>query len=230
MRVRIRFTKEGNVKYIGHLDVMRYFQKLMRRAKIPIAYSAGMSPHQILSFALPLSIGEESIGEYADIELTGSVDSAKAVNDLMSHSTPGIRILSFRYLPDQAVNAMASVEAADYEVSFREFPESPDLSSAFSQMMDEPEITVLKKTKKSERLIDIRPFIFAWEVLDRSLRLRLKCGSVDNTKPELVVKALFEKHDIPFDPSVLMIKRLDLLTVDNGTFVSLDEIGRDLVT
>ncbi len=228
MRVRIRFTKEGAVKFIGHLDIMRYFQKLMRRAKIPIAYSGGMSPHQIMSFALPLSIGEESTGEYADIELTGSVDSKKAVNDLTAVSTPGIRILSFRYLPDGATNAMASVEAADYEVSFRRFPEDLDLLDAFSRLMEGPDITVLKKTKKSERLIDIRPFIFDWRVADQKIFLRLKCGSVDNTKPELVLRALFEKNDIPFDPMDLLIKRLDLLCAENGAFVSLDEIGRDL--
>ena len=67
MKVRIKFSKTGALKYIGHLDVMRYFQKLMRRADIPIAYSEGFSPHQIMSFAMPLGIGDESIAEYVDI-------------------------------------------------------------------------------------------------------------------------------------------------------------------
>ena len=51
MKVRIKFAKYGVMKYIGHLDIMRYFQKSMRRAKVDIAYTSGFSPHQIMSFA-----------------------------------------------------------------------------------------------------------------------------------------------------------------------------------
>lgn len=56
------------MKFIGHLDTMRYFQKAMRRADIDIAYSTGFSPHQIMSFAAPLGVGITSDGEYLDIE------------------------------------------------------------------------------------------------------------------------------------------------------------------
>ena len=58
------------MKFIGHLDVMRYFQKVMRRADIPIAFTGGFSPHMIMSFANPLGVGLTSDGEYFDIELT----------------------------------------------------------------------------------------------------------------------------------------------------------------
>ena len=58
MKVRIKFAKEGMMKFIGHLDIMRYFQKAIRRAELPIAYSGGFSPHMILSFAAPLGVGE----------------------------------------------------------------------------------------------------------------------------------------------------------------------------
>ena len=69
MKVRIKFAKYGVMKYIGHLDIMRYFQKCMRKGNIDIAYSTGFSPHQIMSFASPLGVGVESNGEYFDIEL-----------------------------------------------------------------------------------------------------------------------------------------------------------------
>ena len=55
MKIRIKFQKQGTVRFIGHLDVMRYFQKVMRRAEVDIRYSEGFSPHQIMSFASPLS-------------------------------------------------------------------------------------------------------------------------------------------------------------------------------
>ena len=69
MKIRIKFRKYGTMKFIGHLDVMRYFQKAIRRAEVNIRYSEGFSPHQIMSFAAPLGVGITSKGEYVDIEV-----------------------------------------------------------------------------------------------------------------------------------------------------------------
>ena len=131
MKIRIKFAKTGALVYIGHLDVMRYFQKLFRRAGIPIAYSEGFSPHQILSFSHPLPLGMESEGEYADIEITEPIKSEEAIKLLKAESIPEIEILSFNELPEKSENAMASVKAAKYLVKldlchFRKW--EPDLS------------------------------------------------------------------------------------------------------
>ena len=69
MRLRIKFRKYGVLRFIGHLDLMRFFQKAIRRAEIDIAYTTGFSPHQIMSFAAPLGVGLSSNGEYMDIEV-----------------------------------------------------------------------------------------------------------------------------------------------------------------
>ncbi len=69
MKIRIKFSKQGNMRFIGHLDIMRYFQKAMRRADVDIRYSEGFSPHQIMSFAAPLGVGLTGSGEYLDIEV-----------------------------------------------------------------------------------------------------------------------------------------------------------------
>ena len=71
MKIRIKFRKYGIMKFIGHLDIMRYFQKAMRRADIDICYSSGFSPHMIMSFASPLGLGLESDGEYTPLPLQG---------------------------------------------------------------------------------------------------------------------------------------------------------------
>lgn len=68
MTFRIRFAKYGVVKFIGHLDVMRYFQKVVRRSELPVKYSQGFNPHQLLTFAQPLGVGITSDGEYMEIE------------------------------------------------------------------------------------------------------------------------------------------------------------------
>ena len=78
MKIRIKFAKYGTMKFIGHLDVMRFFQKVFRRANVDIAFSEGMSPHMILSFAAPLGLGAEGMSEYADIQINSSVPGASA--------------------------------------------------------------------------------------------------------------------------------------------------------
>ncbi len=100
MKIRIKFSKYGTMKYIGHLDMMRFFQKAIRRAGIDVKYSEGFSPHQIMSFAAPLGVGMESRGEYMDIEvlsMTTAQEMKEALNRVM---VEGVEILSVSILPD----------------------------------------------------------------------------------------------------------------------------------
>ena len=84
------------MKFIGHLDVMRYFQKAMRRADVDIRYSEGFSPHQIMSFASPLGVGLVSNGEYMDIEVLSTGTSEEMVNRLNDVMVDGIKVLSWK--------------------------------------------------------------------------------------------------------------------------------------
>ena len=76
------------MKFVGHLDTMRYFQKAIRRANLPVAFSGGYSPHMIMSFAAPLGVGTESLGEYFDLELIDSHPNAQDNNKHRSRSNP----------------------------------------------------------------------------------------------------------------------------------------------
>ena len=115
MKIRIKFQKQGTVRFIGHLDVMRYFQKVMRRAEVDIRYSEGFSPHQIMSFASPLSVGLISHAEYVDIDVNSSGNSNGMVRRLNEVSAEGLEVLSYRELPETAKNAMSLVLQAFYE-------------------------------------------------------------------------------------------------------------------
>ena len=88
------------MKFIGHLDIMRYFQKAIRRAEIPIAFTSGYRAHMIMSFANPLGVGLTSDGEYFDIELTESIASKEAVRRLNEQMVDGMEIVSFVQIPD----------------------------------------------------------------------------------------------------------------------------------
>ena len=111
MKIRIKFSKQGNMKFIGHLDIMRYFQKAMRRADVEIRYSEGFSPHQIMSFAAPLGVGLTGSGEYLDIEVLSTDSSKEMVRRLNDVMVEDMEILSYKRLPDDAANAMSLVAA-----------------------------------------------------------------------------------------------------------------------
>lgn len=230
MKVRIRFAKTGALVYIGHLDVMRYFQKMFRRAGIPIAYSEGFSPHQILSFSHPLPLGMESEGEYADIELTESISSEEAIERLKAQSVPEIEILSFKELPQNAENAMASVKAAKYIVSFGDKSPFLNLSNTVDNILKHDKLPVIKVTKKGSKEVDIRPLIYVCEAVeDNKLILLVSSGSTDNLKPELVINAAAQLEGVEIDESDLVIRRLDQYTYIDGVLVSLDEVGSAIV-
>ena len=96
MKVRVKFAKQGAMKFIGHLDIMRYFQKAVRRAGIDVAYSEGFSPHMIMSFAAPLGVGVTSTAEYFDMEIQTPMSSKEAVKRLNDTMAEGMEVLSFR--------------------------------------------------------------------------------------------------------------------------------------
>ena len=126
MKARIKFRKFGAMKFIGHLDVMRFFQKMMRRAEIPIAFTGGFSPHMIMSFANPLGVGVTSDGEYFDIELTEEIDMNEAVARMNQTSVEGIEVVNMVPISDEKKRTgMTIVAAADYlsTVKYGTFPE-----------------------------------------------------------------------------------------------------------
>ena len=229
MKVRVKFEKTGALKYIGHLDVMRFFQKLNRRAMIPVVYSEGFSPHQILSFSPPLSLGAESYGEYADMEVAEGITSAEAIKRLNESTVQGIKILSFKKLPERALNAMAAVTAARYICSLKDSTGyTGDISNDLRQLLDRDAIMVEKKTKKNEMLVDIKPLIYEFKILDEDegkAEFLLSAGSVNNLKPELIYKAIFDPIGFETESHFLDIIRVDLYTGDKDNLISLDDIG-----
>ena len=98
--VRIKFAKTGHMKFVGHLDTMRYFQKAIRRAELPVAFSGGYSPHMIMSFAAPLGVGTTSLGEYFDMELTETVPTKEIEDRLNAVMAEGVSICSARQVED----------------------------------------------------------------------------------------------------------------------------------
>ncbi|WP_416387297.1 TIGR03936 family radical SAM-associated protein [Diplocloster agilis] len=230
LKIRIKFGKYGAMKFIGHLDIMRYFQKAMRRAGIPISYSGGYSPHMIMSFASPLGVGLTSDGEYMDIEAEECLPSEEAVRRLNDVMVEGMKVLRYRLLPDDAGNAMSLVAAADYLVCFREgcapaLAWQDQLQDFFSQ----DEIPILKKTKKSEKVVDIKPLIYSLELCEGDIiSMRLSAGSADNLKPELVMEAFAAFSGFELPQFGIQIHRKELYARSEDTLLPLEALGEDI--
>ena len=210
MKLRVKFSKHGVLRFIGHLDVMRYFQKAIRRAGIDIAYSTGFSPHQIMSFAAPLGLGLESNGEYMDIEVNSLTSSKDFMDALNAQMVEGIEILEAKLLPEHAGNAMASVAAARYTIAFRETYKPTFLTKlVVDDFFGQSKIIVTKQTKKSETTFDMKPFLFAcsFDENKHALNLVVDASSSGNLKPSLVMKAIYDKNNAEFDEYALLITR-----------------------
>ena len=232
MRIRIKFSKHGVVKFIGHLDVMRYFQKAIRRAEIDITYTTGFSPHQIMSFAAPLGVGHYSNGEYLDIEVNSHNGKQDMMNRLNQVMVPGIEIRNIVALDEKAGNAMASVAAASYTIEWKNgYEKLQNLEQLTQEFLNQETITVTKKTKKSTLTLDLKPGIYSLKGNENSLYMMVDASSKGNIKPTLLLEALYSFVGQEFNSLAIQITREDTYT-NTGTeqkpvFVPLDAVGDD---
>lgn len=236
MKVRIKYTKSGSMKFIGHLDVMRYFQKAVKRAGFDIAYSQGYSPHQLMSFAAPLALGVTSEGEYFEAEFNSLVSSEEFVRRFNEQMVDGMSVNDVILLPDDAKKAMSIVCASDYLITIHDKDEADFLSTrqkllqAVDSLLSHNTIEVFRKTKKQEKIEDIKPGILNLSVQDRKIYMLLATGSEYNLKPDSVMEAICKEADVPYNKFDYQIHRVETYTKNsNGELISLLETGTHII-
>ena len=229
MKIRIKFRKQGSMKFVGHLDMMRYFQKAMRRADVKIRYSEGFSPHQIMSFAAPLGVGITSNGEYLDIE--ANEDDLKSITDRLNQvMVEGIEVLSCRKLQDSSKNAMSIVCAADYTLEFREGYQPKDLDEFFEKLLyfyAQEQIVITKKTKRGQKEMDLKPLIYQLRRNGEGIFMQVSTGSTDNIKPELVMEAFYQAKQWEYPRFTFQIQREEVYGQDSEEMIPLEEFGEE---
>ena len=250
MLIRVRFSKLGSLKFIGHLDVMRYFQKVLSRSGLPIKYTQGFHPHQIMSFASPLGVGLTSDGEYMDFELEEERSEEEINAALQDSLTDGFQIskvtvLNPRVLNVKKVSAMALVDSADYYIyqksgTYSDEGEAGSFATAVSKLLSAPELVITKKTKTSEKELDIKPYIYdtafslteflgertleskykqslncsVSEVDGIRLYLHLSAGSAMNLKPETILEEILASYPSQMTLNDFGIHRLEMYHSD----------------
>ncbi len=235
MKVRIKFSKEGSLKFIGHLDTMRFFQKALKRADLPVAYSEGFSPHIIMSFAAPLGVGITSSGEYFDVQFTREMATKEICRRLNATMVEGMKVLGAYKVEDgKASKAMSLVEAADYLIAFREgYEPEVDWKNQVTDFYNRPSICVTKQTKRSQREVDIRPLIYKMEAREDRLFLCLASASRNYTKPELVMDTFLESLGIAPKSCPYQIHRCEIYadleqSEETHRFVPLWNLGEEI--
>lgn len=212
MKLRIKYEKTGVLRFIGHLDIMRLFQKAIRRAKLDVAYSKGFSPHQIISFAAPMPLGMTSEGEYFDGEFNSVTSAEDMMNRLNAVLPDGVKVHDIVLLDDKAKPSMAIVSASDYYIYKNEECENDTLdilNQSIDLMMSKPAVEIIKKTKSKEELSDIKPLIYDIKPYKEGIYMLLASGSKDNLKPELVIEALCKEAGVFYNRYDYMIHRIE---------------------
>ncbi len=184
-KFRLQFTKYGDMKYVSHLDLIRLFTRIFHRADLPLAYSEGFNPHPKMSVLLPLSVGFESACEYIDVEFRDGVGMLDCMKKLKGKLPLGMEIPQITQLNETSKKAKA-IRYASYELTFTNPPSEKEIEDFWNLA----EINVVKKTKRSEGVADIKPDIMDLHVADGRVFAVISAGSEANLKADLLVTAM----------------------------------------
>ena len=211
-RYRITFTKTDAARFIGHLDLQSLFQKAIKRAKLPVAYSEGFNPHQLLSFAMPLPLGMTGRAEILEVFLTHEMRVADIIFHLNSQMPMGLSIISIKKVPAIGKSAAALVQKATYSVTFSE---ALNLADVVQEIMNSKIVQIKKEAKRKGRkevvTVDIRPDIFGIDVgSQHNLRAVLACGSERNLKPEILAQYILKVSGIMPENCDIVYERLEI--------------------
>ena len=218
-KCRIVFEKTGKAKYISHLDLMRTMQRIFVRADISIKHTEGFNPHPYMVFALPLSVGAESVCELLDIELEDDGEDFEKIPSRLNKTAPDGIVFTEAYVPDTKFKNIAFLSVTgifEYDNGADDSTIN-DLNTFFGQ----DEIVIKKKTKRGYGDTDIKPGIkdISFELVSSDIVKVSACVTAQNptTNPELIVSALREKR-AELAPDFAEFKRLSMLDGDMKVF------------
>ncbi len=215
IRVRATFEKCGRAKYISHLDLNRCMLRTFRRSRLPIWYTEGFNPHPYYSFALALSLGFESSCEILDFNLNEDIPFDEIRDKLNAVMPEGMRIVKVA----EQKQKITAITEAEYSFSLA----SEDISGLYDdieKLLDQPEISVEKKTKKGMKMVDIKPDIrvMSCQKAENSVDMviRLPAGTQTNLNPTLFIESLKDFSSISFEAE--KICRTGIFCADNEIF------------
>ncbi|MEK7851184.1 MAG: TIGR03936 family radical SAM-associated protein, partial [Deltaproteobacteria bacterium] len=187
-RIRLTYSKLNDARFLGHLELSSLFARAIRRAGIPVRYSAGFHPAPRIIFSPPISLGMESMEEFLDVEIEGYMACGEAKDRLNLELPEGIRIIEAVDVPAASPSITAAVTKADYEIQW-----SGVGSLKIRSFMQSD--TFLFKKERTGREYDIRPLIEKFEASDNKLEMTIKTGKEGSIKPGELAQVIFGLGD-----------------------------------
>ena len=194
-RLRIRFSRGEEIKYISHLDIMRLWERALRRARIPLAYSEGFNPRPRISLAAPLSVGVTSEAELMDIFLSKMVSPHWFTGAVSQQLSPGIEILEVFPIAPGIPSLQSQVRYAEYRVQVSTEKESKDIQAAISGLLATEHLPWHHERDTGRRSYDLRTLIDDLWLADWcdsycTIGMKLRCDNSGSGRPEQVTAAL----------------------------------------
>lgn len=210
-KLRLVFTKEGRAVYISHLDLLRTFQRVFIREGLVLRHSQGFHPHPILSFALPLSVGQSSDFEILDFEVTAELDGSQLPEKLNAYMPEGIRATDC-YVPNRPVRDLAAIRCRVEFVYDNGVPENA--AGEIAALFQREEVVIQKRTKRKQMAdVDIRPMVLSLAVNPGGEGLILDAvvaAQNPGLNPALLASAV-ERYLPALKPDFVRVRRLALL-------------------
>ena len=194
-RLRVRFTRGEEIKFISHLDLIRLWQRALHRARLPLTYSKGFSPHPRISLAVPLAIGVTSEAELADIFLDRPVSPHFFSAALSQQLPPGIEIVQVYPIPPGQPSLQSQASFAEYAVTIATDKEAKEIEANIAGLLSAEKLPWQHQRDTGTRSYDLRALISdLWQIEQCppccTIGMRLHCDSSGSGRPEQVALAL----------------------------------------
>ncbi len=211
-RLRVRFCRGQEVKFISHLDIMRLWQRAIHRAGISLAYSEGYTPHPRISLAAPLALGVTSEAELMDVFCTKWVSPHGFTTVLGRQLPAGIQILKVYPIAPTLPALQAQVRYAEYRVEVETEGGQQDVAVALTSLLSLQHLPWQHQRDTGPRSYDLRALIddlwlIEWHSGYGTIGMRLRCSSSGSGRPEQVTAALgFAGHPVSMHRTKLILE------------------------
>jgi len=194
-RLRTRFRRGQEIKFISHLDIMRLWQRAFYRADIPLAYSEGFSPHPQISLAAPLAVGVTSTAELMDIFCTKVVSPHWLTSVVNQQLPPGIEILQAHPIALTLPSLQSQVRYAEYQVEVATEKGQQDIEATVASLLSTKQLPWQHRRDTGTRRYDLRALIDNLWLINRqpstcTIGMKLRCDNSGSGRPEQVAAAL----------------------------------------
>lgn len=195
LRWRVRFSRDEEVKYVPHLSLMRFWERALRRASLPLAYSQGFSPHPRLSLAAPLVVGVTSEDELLEIYLSRPLAPTLLHGAISAQLPKGFQVLEVIPVHMAAPALPALVRWAEYRVDVPIDRPEAEVDAAIRGLLSARSLPWKHSRDTGEHFYDLRPLVSSisvsgWQDNRATLHMRLRCDGSGSGRPEQVTAAL----------------------------------------